>query len=288
MLSLWLPFLFTPVAFGLEISDTGGCPGLQLLEHRPSAGAVDIPPDARLSLVFQPGGCGGASVQIFVESDQDEHGSEELYIDQTTGLAHWAPEEGWQTGATYTVTVFDEVAREEGRTFSFSAGDEEVELIDDLPVVMIYELRGVLDDWGGGVVDLDLHVSHQSDPQGLTLVQVADSADLTTPITTKFGVGTGELEVAARLVQTEATDEVCLRAWQVDAAGGESDVGDEVCGEVVWEEAAGMGCTGCSSGAGVMGVGFVWCVMGCLIALRREEAESSNSASELLSKQRGA
>ena len=250
--------------------------GNRMVEHRPANGAEGVPWDARLTLAFERDGCSSSAVVVQVDSDQDESWDLDVTLDSSTELAHWLPSDGWTPGTTYTVTVFDDTSDdtdELGRSFSFTAGDAQVEAILEAPSVTLYDAWGDPGSGGLGVVEVDLHVSHQPDVLGLGLVQVVWTSEPGTALATKFATGTGELEVALTMIASTDLEQVCLAARQMDATGEATALGDEACIDIAWDEVDDAGCGGCNSGVGVMGAGLVWCVVACLIAVRREESE---------------
>jgi hypothetical protein len=261
-----------PTSLAFAVQDTGRCRGNVLIEHRPANLTEQVPYDARILLAFDRDGCSSSQITIEVDSDSDEFWSESLDFEPFTDLVAWLPEGGWTPGTEYLIRVDDD--GEDGDTedngFGFTVGDAPSEPILTAPTITIY------DAWAqergeDAVFDVDLHVSSQPDALGLSLVQVFDVSDPTMPVATKFATGTGELEVAARLVGSADDVEVCLAALQIDATGQASELGPSTCVELTWTHAGNSGCGGCNSGVGVMGAGFLWSLAGCLIAFRREE-----------------
>lgn len=271
-----LTFLPAALAFGAADADadTGGCRGTRLSDFRPVNGTVDMPADGLIRLAFQLDGCSRDSASVNVESDQDESWGDDLAVDPETGLVSWQPEGGWSVGRTYTVSVIDDANDEDDpRTFSFTVGADPADTIAFPPAVSIHDAWADQTDEDHAALDVELHVSSQPDPLGLTLVQLFDADDPDTILATKFGTGTGELEVAVAYDGLVDSGTTCLVAWQVDATGAASELGDPACAEIQWRiDTARPACAGCSSGLGMAGAGLAWCMVACLIAVRRERA----------------
>ncbi len=259
----------TALAFAVPddaMADTGGCRGNRLTDHRPLDGEAAMPHNARLTIAVERDGCSSARMALEIDSDQGDSWNEEL--DVTSGLGFFLPDGGWEPGVTYAVAVFDDFEEDTDdevfQGFLFTASEDAAPVVETPPELTIYGIDGVEQSRDYGVVEVDLHVSAQPDPQGLSLIQVLHT---TTPWATKFNTGTGELEIPFSMSGVDpSTEEACFVARHIDATGEVTD-GPEACAAILWEE---TGCGGCNSGLGVAGAGFLWCFVACLIAVRRE------------------
>jgi hypothetical protein len=155
-------------------------------------GEVDVPSDARRSLAFDQGGCSSGEADRVVESDRDEHWSAGIEVDSGTGLGHWAPDGGWRTGTSYTVT-FDELDRSGTGTWAVSV---ELEFV------------------GFG--------------SGLSRVRIRHAADPGEPVVEVTAVETGTASVAVGWPGDER-DALCLFFVQEGEAGRGGARSEDVC-----------------------------------------------------------
>ncbi|GEM_PF-3483351 len=250
------------------------CFAPSLTDHRPVDGQVDVPLDAALMLVFDGDGCIN-NVQVTVTSPTATVFDDSVTLDQDEpvtlleGLA-LAPDE------IYTLlAVVLGYTEEEGQSFRFTTGSDSAQVPSAPPTVQLYDVLGTPSDRVNATWDAELHVSATPVPSGLSFVEVMDVRSPATTIATAFVPGTGELELAARWVDTLTEEEICLQARQTDATGTPGTWGEPDCmvpaiddSDVDWSvtEAEGCGCSG--SPAPAPG----WALLLPLVGLARRRA----------------
>jgi hypothetical protein len=252
-----------PALADRDVSDSGGCLGNVLVDHRPVNDAENVPYNARVLLAFEQDDCSSSTVEVQAINSEGEDWGEFLAFDPFVSVLAWIPEPGWTPGLYYYIGV--ETAQLP--SFEFHVGDLPAETIAGPPTLSIYDASARIGLLGSAVIDVDLHVSSQPDSMGLTLIQVFSVADPDVPLVTKFGTGTGEIEIAVGLLGGEDDVEVCLTALQIDPTGLESSHSSADCVELVWTD--GGRCGGC--GVGVLGGGWAGLMLvGVLVGFRRE------------------